>query len=766
MIIIAVLVAISLTHSSEQAAAIGESSFRIESREQAHGSGGAEVELLAHDMTVTVMPDRHRLIATDRVTVKIAASDLRRISFSLNRALRVNHIQERKEDSIGPLEFMVQNPHPSPREGEGLQQVTVRLLDVPQPGQVLTLEWSYEGEINDPPREPRHLRFVTPSETAGHIGPEGVYLSGETHWYPDRPRSLAVFSLRVTTPKGWEAVTHGRQRARQTSSASRDDAVTAEWEAAERTEALTLVANRFVKAWKDWQDPGGRTIEVATYLFPDEAGLAEEYLEASVRYLEAYSKLLGPYPFPKFAVVENFFASGLGMPSFTLLGSGIIKRHYVQPYALGHEIVHSWLGNWVFNNPETGNWVEGLTTYLANYYYDELTGKPEQAREQRRMMLLGYAVYVWPEQDYPIAGFRHKTDQKDNAIGYQKAAMVFHMLRREVGEEAFWLGLRKVVAERGSAYATWSDLERVFDEVGGQKLRWFFAQWVERAGAPVLEIVEASARPAEGGDRRFIVTLRLRQVQVGRSSGPVLNPAEGSVPRSVDGPHRLRVTAFVQMGGGQVHRAGLAMDSAEQTFVFRVPGQPQGLQVDPDYETFRRLARESLPPMLNLYVTDRERAMALPDQGTDEERMPYRELAGQIASRDQAIKQVTDQHAPSVAGSILVLGGPGLNRTADWAIRGCGGGVRLEKDRFTVAGKTYEGSEKALLVSCRDPDHPDRVVTLFYGVTAQAAAKVARLLFFYGWQSYLVFQDGVVATRGDFAPSRDELEVRFPDRDK
>jgi hypothetical protein len=53
------------------------------------------------------------------------------------------------------------------------------------------------------------------------------------------------------------------------------------------------------------------------------------------------------------------------------------------------------------------------------------------------------------------------------------------------------------------------------------------------------------------------------------------------------------------------------------------------------------------------------------------------------------------------------------------------------------------------------------VVTLFYGLTPAAAAKVARLLFFYGWHSYLIFRDGAVLTRGDFAPSQEELEVRF-----
>jgi hypothetical protein len=94
----------------------------------------------------------------------------------------------------------------------------------------------------------------------------------------------------------------------------------------------------------------------------------------------------------------------------------------------------------------------------------------------------------------------------------------------------------------------------------------------------------------------------------------------------------------------------------------------------------------------------------------------------------------------------------------------CGGRVSLGRDRFVVEGKTYEGTDKALLITCRRPDHPGTVVTLFYGLTPTAAAKVARLLFFYGWQSYIVFHDGTVMARGDFSPARDELEVQFENR--
>jgi len=59
----------------------------------------------------------------------------------------------------------------------------------------------------------------------------------------------------------------------------------------------------------------------------------------------------------------------------------------------------------------------------------------------------------------------------------------------------------------------------------------------------------------------------------------------------------------------------------------------------------------------------------------------------------------------------------------------------------------------ALLISCRHPDLPNHVVTIFYGLSPSAAAKVGRLLFFYGWQSYLVFKDGAVVDRGDIEPS-------------
>jgi len=685
------------------------------------------VEVLSHDLNIELHPNRHQLDVLDRMTFKALVSSPASLSLVLNDALQVADIRL-VNDKGAPLAITTRSE--AAHSEESAQRITITLDDSIAAGHVFVLEWTYHGLINDPPREPRHLRFVTPSETSGYIGPEGVYLSGETYWYPHLEKALPVFHVHVTTPIGWSAVTHGRQL----SQTIQEGKTVADWEIVAKTEALTLVANRFIKAQQDWQG-----IEIATYLFAEDAPLAQEYLDASVRYLDTYTKLLGPYPFPKFAVVENFFASGLGMPSFTLLGSGVIKRHYIQPYALGHEIVHSWIGNWVLNRSEQGNWVEGLTTYVANYYYEELMGTPEQALDQRRLMTYGYALYVRPEEDYPVGRFTHKSDQKDNAIGYQKAAMIFHMLRREIGNEAFWNGLTHLVREYGEGYADWRDVEQVFSRVGRMDLRWFFAQWVDRAGAPGITVQHAQVKqfkPRDGG-----LALDLRVSQEGR-------------------PFRMSLPIRVGMSAGRTMVVWISLDAAEQAVTVAVPAQPVRVEIDPDFEIFRRLERTDIPPMLNLYVTDRTRSVVLPTQGTDAHRAPYRELAARMSMQDQGKPlSIQADDEGDLAGSILVLGGPGVNRRAEWAVSGCRDRISLKEDRVSIEEQSFQGSDVAVLISCPHPEHPDRVITLFYGMSPSASAKVGRLLFFYGWQSYLVFRDGKVVARGNFSSPHSSLKV-------
>ena len=704
-----------------------------------------------HDLFVQIIPEQHALIAKDRLTLEMPQPQVP-IRFSLAPMLQIDHIalvqtSAGAEVSIHDVPFELEHGSAP----ESVQEVSI-------PSQVVaaglvTLDVHYHGVINDPPRDPRHLRFVTPSETAGHIGPEGVYVSSESHWYPDIPESLSTYAVLVAVPKGWTVVTQGRageSRACPAGLCRSDQMVTTEWAVTQPSEAVTLVANTFVTSFRDWTAKTGQKIRLSTYLFPDDAHLAEEYLDATARYLDVYIPLLGPYPFEKFAVVENFFASGLGMPSFTLLGSSVIKRHYVQPYALGHEIVHSWIGNAVFNHADRGNWVEGLTTYLANYYWHELMGDRAQAQDQRRLMVQGYNLHVPPDRDYPVAQFTQKQDEHDNAIGYQKAAMLFHLLRQEVGEETFWRALTSLVAQYRGRHAEWRDLERVFAEESRQDLRWFFAQWVEQDGAPVLSLPEAVTHPVAGEPAQ---TFQL----------------EATIVQS-NKPFRLLLQLLIRMEGDREHLLTLPLRSLRETISITLPARPITIDLDPEFMTVRRIARQALPPVLTHYVTDRRRSVLMAFTDEADHPSPFRDVVTRIEAQEQqrpigertVIASMAQDGLLPQKGSVLVLGSP-ESRSGIQSILAnhCGERATLNDRGVTVMGTAHEGPGLALLVSCHRVDLPGSVVTVLYAATPQAVAKVARLIFFYGWNSFVLFKDGTVVTRGEWPLAGDRTEVRL-----
>ena len=116
-----------------------------------------------------------------------------------------------------------------------------------------------------------------------------------------------------------------------------------------------------------------------TYFTGANRDLSSAYLDAAIRYLKLYSDLFGPYPFPKFAVVENFFPTGYGFPSYTLLGSSVLRLPFILSSSLGHEIAHCWWGNGVQVDYQSGNWSEALTTYVADYLYKEQASQEQGA---------------------------------------------------------------------------------------------------------------------------------------------------------------------------------------------------------------------------------------------------------------------------------------------------------------------------------------------------------------------------------------------------
>jgi hypothetical protein len=371
---------------------------------------------------------------------------------------------------------------------------------------------------------------------------------------------------------------------------------------------IVLFANRF----HVYRSDAGHT-DAYAYLLEPEPELAHRYLEATARYVDLYSRLIGPYPYAKFALVENFWETGYGMPSLTLLGSRVVRLPFIIHSSYPHEILHNWWGNGVYVDYATGNWSEGLTAYLADHLIQEQRGRGVEAR---RSALQKYRNYVDGEKDFALQAFRSKHGEASEAVGYNKTLMFFHMLRGRLGDGVFVHGLRRFYGEQRFRVAGYAELRAAFEATSGVDLRREFDQWITRIGAPALRLGQVRVEETVGG---YQLTARLEQIQ--------------------DGPaYRLRVPVAVQLeGDADAHRHALSMSAKSLEIRLSLPGRPLHFAVDPEFDLFRRLdAAESPPALGELFGSDDPLAV-LPAAAPDSLRDAYRDLARRLGAESIVI---------------------------------------------------------------------------------------------------------------------------------
>lgn len=678
-----------------------------------------------HELQIELNPDTHAITGSDTIHIPPSHRTDSSVSFILHPQLTIDRVEFNGKGL--PITHTSEAVTPQPPSTRRVVQIPLPPIDDPDQPAILTL--TYHGQIDDSPTASGGLRFVRPDDTNGHIGPNGVYLTYETFWHPTWEQTLSTYDLILSLPSDWEAITQGREVA----NAVTDGRRTTQWRVNLPSEALTLAANHFVVQKQEWKG-----IQLATYLYPEDAHLAPQYIEATIDYLQMYTDLLGPYPFTKFAVVENFFPSGLGLPSFTLLGEGVIRRGYTQPYSLGHEIVHSWFGNSVFNDFAQGNWVEGLTTYLSNYYYDEAKGHQQEAFNTRRRMVYEYNLYAEPDKEYPVRAFHHKETRLDNAIGYQKTALAFHMLRQEMGDAAFFKGVRRIIQEGTGTYLEWNDLLRIFSKSAERDLGWFFHQWIDQPGAPSLDIQDILVREDPTQEGRVTMTGTILQ------SEPVFT---------------IRLPLHVDLQGERIHDTVLNVDRAAQPFTLHLPASPTALAIDPDHHLLLRLHRAHIPPMLNRWETDTRRILIRPQTMTTNEAQSLETLLQRLEAQPGIETIQSDDPVISESASYLVIGSSARRLLESDSFKSCEKDMDIQPESISIEDQIFEGPEMAFLISCPHPQDANHTVTFFFGWSPEAVTPVSRLLFFYGWDSYLVFKQGKVIARGMFHPVHSAREI-------
>lgn len=339
------------------------------------------------------------------------------------------------------------------------------------------LRLSYSGKISDVIIQFGNEYAQSFAETSGIIASEGVYLNKNSAWVPDFGDEFITFDLSIEfegRAEEWLAISQGDRSGRNA------------WASHQPVEEIYLIAGAFTEySHSDYDDAERDSIEKLAYLRTPDTNLANRYLDATERYLALYEPLLGKYAYSKFALIENFWETGYGMPSFTLLGEKIIRFPFILESSYPHEILHNWWGNGVYPDYETGNWSEGLTAYLADHLFQEMDGNGAQYRKE---MLSRYGNYVGEGVDFPLKDFTARNSAASQAIGYGKTLMLWHMLRTRLGDDLFLHGLRTFYADFLFKRASFADIALHFSSISGEDLTSFFSQWVERVGAPEITL--------------------------------------------------------------------------------------------------------------------------------------------------------------------------------------------------------------------------------------------------------------------------------------
>ena len=546
-------------------------------------------------------------------------------------------------------------------------------------------------------------------ETQGIISPQGVFLSGTSVWYPHIDATQVTFDLKVHLPKTWKSMSQGEQLDTRPATGSRP---VEHWRASNPQQEIYLIAGPF-NAWSS-VDKG---VTAMVLLREPDAALARKYLDATHQYIALYDALIGPYPFTKFAMVENFWETGYGMPSFTLLGSRVLRFPFILSSSYPHEILHNWWGNSVYVDYDSGNWSEGLTSYLADHLIKEQRGS---GSEYRRNALQKYTDYVSREGDFPLSNFRSRHSARTEAVGYGKTLMLFHMLRQQLGDATFKQGLQAFYRQYRFRVAGFSDIQNSFAAVAGEPLDDFFRQWVQRAGAPQLSISTARAEP-EGHDYRL--TAVIEQTQPGLA-------------------YQLTLPVAVHMDGvEQAYQTRVKLTDKQQTLSLTLPARPVQLDIDPQFDVFRRLHRNEIPPAVSQAMGAEQVLVVLADNTPAGLKQAYRALALQWQQEKPGhVEVVVDSEVKTLPDdrTVWLFGWhnrfrPQLNaalQAYDFAASG---------DKVRIAGITLTPQTHSLAVLGRQPQSPDQALGWLAADSAAALPGLGRKLPHYGRYSYLGF---------------------------
>ena len=462
-----------------------------------------DYDVLDYDIAATFSPERTVLEGTARVKIKVRAGAVSTLSLRLAESLNVRSVHSDFYGRVLHLRVIGQN------------SLLVNFPGFVVAGTEMWLTIQYGGRVLPQELDREAISVEQDAQENVVIPPEPRLLySHRAYWYPQSPVSdYATAKVSLTVPAEYDVVATGAPVHAEIAHA-RGTRV-AIFQAERPVRYLAFVVSRLRKVAVRDVD-GVRMGYVAN---PRQVSQARNSMRRTEEVFRYYSSLLGRSPYTSFTVAfTERNAPGGHSPSFFAVVDQPVQVGLVSwrgdpvsfeafpDFFLAHEIAHQWWGQAVGWKNYHEQWIsEGFAQYFAVMYAEKTLSRRSFLTVLRQM---NRTAAEESDQGPIYLGYRLGHIKREatifRSLVYNKSAMVLHMLRRFIGDEAFFAGLRQFYQTWEFKKAGTADFQRVMERASGENLAPFFETWIFGATIPAVKFTHTT----EGSE----LVLRLEQL--------------------------------------------------------------------------------------------------------------------------------------------------------------------------------------------------------------------------------------------------------------
>lgn len=306
------------------------------------------------------------------------------------------------------------------------------------------------------------------------------------NWLPcnDHPSDKAPVDFWVTAPDHYQVVANGLKMEERSLT---DHLKLTHWR-----ETVSLPTKVMVIGVADFaitQSGTVSNIPVYSYVYPENKEQGFKDYAFADKILPFYIKNIGAYPYKKLANVQSTtIYGGMENASAIFYFENSVGDKGVESL-IAHEIAHQWFGDAVTEIGWQHLWLsEGFATYMTNCYLEHTYGVDSLKHlmlQQREKVVSFEKRRLTPVIDTAVTG---NYIQLLNANSYEKGAWILHMLRRKIGDAAFWKGIHNYFEKYSGRNSSSDELMLMMEEAGKQDLKPFFNQWLRTTGHPELAV--------------------------------------------------------------------------------------------------------------------------------------------------------------------------------------------------------------------------------------------------------------------------------------